>query len=286
MEFDLTDCKNLQNFYVFNSDAIWKLKGDLQQLYSNDDKINLTEVTSVTSWTTREISKNYFDYVLEHAINTAFENIETHGGYYDLTMFSTLISSKTSLKSFSCFKANFPLDNPNCDLSGFQEYTALTTVSLMEICSTQPFSNLTADIDSLTALEINNNSNLTSLSGIEHLKNLTYLDLKNNSIGNISGLSNLKKIKNLFLSNNKISNLSPLLQTIDVTTSKLGYSNLNLRDNSIGIDYDNIQTLLDLYDYGLRTLNLTGNQFYEGQADLVVKKYGEGLSIDYLKEDD
>ena len=57
---------------------------------------------------------------------------------------------------------------------------------------------------------------ITSIEGIQYLKNLQDLDLDDNKIVDISPLSGLAKLKELDLENNQITDLSPLLGLINL----------------------------------------------------------------------
>lgn len=119
----------------------------------------------------------------------------------------------------------------------------------------KPNGDLTiVDVESITSLDINY-KDITSLDGIQNLKNLESLNLRNNKITDIRPLSNLSKLKDLYLSENKISDLSSLKNL-----SNLEY--LSLEGNEIK-EIDSLGKLKNL-----QTLNLTRNNI----------KYIKGIS--------
>lgn len=75
------------------------------------------------------------------------------------------------------------------------------------------------DMLSLTALNASNN-NIVDLTGIEWATNLTYLDLRSNSVTNIAPLTSLRHLDNLYLSDNALNQFAycahiPLIKNIN-----------------------------------------------------------------------
>ena len=83
------------------------------------------------------------------------------------------------------------------------------------------------ELEKLTDLNLDN-SNLTSLTGIEAAKNLKNLSLNHNSISNLSPLAGLTSLKTLSLKENKITDISPLAGLTSLTS-------LNLEDQQPSI---------------------------------------------------
>ena len=76
------------------------------------------------------------------------------------------------------------------------------------------------ELEKLTDLNLDN-SNITSLTGIEAAKNLKNLSLNHNSISNLSPLAGLTSLKTLSLKENKITDISPLAGLTSLTSLNL-----------------------------------------------------------------
>ena len=83
------------------------------------------------------------------------------------------------------------------------------------------------ELEKLTDLNLDN-SNITSLTGIEAAKNLKNLSLNHNSISDLSPLAGLTSLKTLSLKENKITDISPLTGLTSLTS-------LNLEDQQPSI---------------------------------------------------
>ena len=82
---------------------------------------------------------------------------------------------------------------------------------------------------SLTSLTIRGaGDKINKIEGIEHLTNLTYLQMDNNKINTIKGIEKLTQLISLNLTNNQITDITPLSANTSLTT-------LNLKGNT-GID--------------------------------------------------
>jgi len=102
------------------------------------------------------------------------------------------------------------------------------------------------ELKNLTHLNLRNNQ-LTTISGIQELKNLTHLNLRNNQLTTISGITELKNLTHLNLRNNQLTDI-PGIQELKHLTY------LNLRDNQL----TDISTITELKK--LTHLNLRNNQ--------------------------
>ncbi|WP_188002697.1 leucine-rich repeat domain-containing protein, partial [Listeria monocytogenes] len=102
-----------------------------------------------------------------------------------------------------------------------------------------------AELDIIRRLQIIGCS--LSLSGMENLTNLGFLDLEDNQISDISLLSNLTNLRTLWIDNNQISDISPLSNLTNL-------ENLDLDNNQIS----DISSLANLTN--LRSLHLANNQ--------------------------
>ncbi|EHT9627766.1 leucine-rich repeat domain-containing protein [Listeria monocytogenes] len=102
-----------------------------------------------------------------------------------------------------------------------------------------------AELDIISRLQIIGCS--LSLSGMENLTNLGFLDLEDNQISDISPLSNLTNLRTLWIDNNQISDISPLSNLTNL-------SYLDLANNQIS----DISSLANLTN--LSSLYLANNQ--------------------------
>ena len=115
----------------------------------------------------------------------------------------------------------------------------------------------TADMAKLRRL-FAQNANISDLSGLEHAKNLTVLNLgatrvekkvvNSNAVSDLSALSGLKKLRTLNLTRNNVSDVSALAKLTNLRT-------LHLTANR---EVSDISALAGLTK--LRTLNLSGNK--------------------------
>ena len=108
-----------------------------------------------------------------------------------------------------------------------------------------------ADMEDLTSLTAKD-SEISSITGLEHATNLTSLDLRDNSIATISALSGLTSLETLKLKGNSIDNISAL-------SNLTGLTLLNLKDN----DIVTITVLSELTN--LEHLRLDGNSITDVQ---------------------
>ena len=102
------------------------------------------------------------------------------------------------------------------------------------------------------------NANISDLSGLEHAKNLTVLNLgatrvenkvvNSNAVSDVSALSGLKKLRTLNLTRNNVSDVSALAKLTNLRS-------LNLNANRNVMDISALSGLTKL-----RTLNLSGNK--------------------------
>ena len=68
---------------------------------------------------------------------------------------------------------------------------------------------------------------LSSVSGLENLTNLVYLDLSNNTIRNISSLSSLKKLTEVYLQHNVLTELTSLSGLASIRTLDISYNTIS-----------------------------------------------------------
>ncbi|MBB6446754.1 leucine-rich repeat domain-containing protein [Bacillus benzoevorans] len=90
----------------------------------------------------------------------------------------------------------------------------------------KPAGNITAaDMSSINKIEAKGYA-IKSVSGIEHAKNLTYLDLRENEISDISRLTELTKLRVLHLPFNQISDISALAGLAKLEIVDLSYNRI------------------------------------------------------------
>ena len=87
-----------------------------------------------------------------------------------------------------------------------------------------------------------NSNDISNLSPLSNLTNLTWLDLTSNSISSISALSRLNNLKTLRLSGNNISDIS-ILAGLTELTGQLGLGNNNISDISALANLTNLTSL-------------------------------------------
>ena len=86
------------------------------------------------------------------------------------------------------------------------------------------------ELEKLTDLNLDN-SNITSLTGIEAAKNLKNLSLNHNSISDLSPLSGLTSLKTLSLKENAITDISPLAGLTSLTSLHLEDQRTTVKPN-------------------------------------------------------
>ena len=141
------------------------------------------------------------------------------------------------------------LEQPN----GYIRYHSLTTIaeldaSYYEITSLEGIQALR----NLVSLKLEGNF-ITDLNPLSQLSRLRQLNLRTNPIANIEPLSKLQKLESLDLRSNQISDISPLAQLTQL-------KDLNLRDNVI----NDISPLAGLPR--IKNLNLRGNTIQDISA--------------------
>ncbi|MCM1060271.1 MAG: leucine-rich repeat domain-containing protein [Eubacterium sp.] len=137
------------------------------------------------------------------------------------------------------------------DINAISNFTNLTKFHILinnQISDISILSDLT-NLEELTII----GGKISDISALENLNNLKCLDLNRNQIRDISVISKLMKLEELDLSNNKINDISALKS---LTNLKV----LDLSNNQIS-DINNLNDLTIL-----KFLNLRGNQIYDINA--------------------
>lgn len=84
---------------------------------------------------------------------------------------------------------------------------------------------LTIDVKYIISINLES-CQISNVSGIENLINLTSISLNNNNIKDLTPLKSLNRLTHLYLKNNEISNLEPLRELINLVNLDLGYNQI------------------------------------------------------------
>ena len=133
------------------------------------------------------------------------------------------------IKTLNRLEAN---DSGISDLTGLEFATNLSYLNLSSWPSDDLPDNNISDVSPLTGLTdlttlLIGGNNVSDLSPLSKLTNLTELWLESNSISVVSHLSGLPDLKELSLSDNNISDVSPLTGLTDLTTLLIGGNNVS-----------------------------------------------------------
>ena len=116
-----------------------------------------------------------------------------------------------------------------------------------------------ADMEDLTSLTAKD-SEISSITGLEHATNLTSLDLRDNAISSLNPLSGLTQLETLRLKNNDIVDITALSGLTSLTL-------LNLRDNDI-VDITALSNLTNLEHLRVDDNSITDVQPLTGLSNL------------------
>jgi hypothetical protein len=129
-----------------------------------------------------------------------------------------------------------------------------------ELCGDTKYTLTPFDLNSLDGELDLSDYGILHLDGIEHLMNITSLNLSGNRIRDLGPLSSLLNLESLFVSENRIRDLQPLR----------ALSSLKELDVSFNI-VENVDSLSDLEN--LKYVNLTGNSIEnESEVDKLREK--------------
>lgn len=121
----------------------------------------------------------------------------------------------------------------------------LTTLKSLTIRETTVSTDELQLIGSITSLERLTLSNcmLSTTTGLEGLKNLTYLDLSTNAIRNISALSGMTQLRELYIGQNALQDLSAISGCMSLSKLDVSYNaitSINPLYNLVLLNYLNI----------------------------------------------
>ena len=121
----------------------------------------------------------------------------------DMARLTRLVAQSKGIRSLTGLE--YATNLTELDLGG-EDFVNGEWVNSNDISNLSPLSNLT----NLTGLILGGNS-ISDISALSNLTNLTVLDLGVNSISDVSALSSLTNLEGLYLGENSISDLSPLV---------------------------------------------------------------------------
>ena len=291
---DLSKCQNLKYCDIRYNSGNYIIPSNIISLGIVDisGKINIDanedNVATLKNLTTLQISETQLSELLN---NNGLKNIEK------FQCNRVVLSSLEILDVFDCSSitemflgSDGELGNPTfTNLNNIEKLTGLKILNIYNCPKLENASSLLglSHLESLTInmckmlkeLPVLNSNSLSSISvkntglsiidEIRNLTNIVNLSLCNNKISNISALSNLKNLTSLTLNDNNITDLSPLESLIEngkIKFTSLDLSNNVLQTTTVG-GHNNVDTLIKLYDAGLRTLNISGNNFTPGSTD-------------------
>jgi len=165
------------------------------------------------------------------------------------------------------FLENLSMDGvPAGQLSNLAPLTHLRSLSIKNIAVSADELAIIGTFPTLESLTLSSCS-LTSITGLEHCKGLTYLDLSDNTIRNISAMQAMPALKEVYLQHNVVTDISALSGAAALTTLDISYNALSNLSPLYGIN-------------GLSWLNASNNTIADlGRIDqLKDLKY---LSINY-----
>ena len=256
---DLSLCTNLTQLTL---DGI--NENDTKQILSTLPENNVLKEISIVRY--RSDNLNF----LNSFNTTQLTNLSVTGNAQNIILTNTERSYITSLKGIenapNLTNVDFRTTRLN-DISDIKNCTKLTNVSLYDNPALQSLNGLEACTELETLYGYN--SNIGDINALSNCKKLTTARLYNNKISSISALANLKNLTSLSLYNNNISDLSPLESLIE--NGKIKFTSLNLSNNLLQTTtvggHNNIDTLTKLFNAGLRSLNISGNNFTPSSTD-------------------
>lgn len=269
---------NTINGFLFIKDNVSDLS-PLKDLYTVSGLlriINTNQLKNLKGLENLNRIESTGDFGLELINNSSFENFE---GLNNLEKIKgeLNIRDNQNLKNFYGFGKSFSIEAgsitiQNCDnlknLEGLEKLVFLENgLFLYDNNSLENISHLKNAKNLLGTVQIHNNSVLSSLNGLESLKNISSVILKNNPLlSNLNGINNVESLNSLYLYNNE--NLTTLpkfnklktIYDIDILSGNkiknlTGLENIE-NINSIKIKNADIESLLGLSKAKIRTLEI------------------------------
>lgn len=114
-------------------------------------------------------------------------------------------------------------DGVSGQLSFLPKLTTLKSITIRDTNVSPDELQLIGSIPTLDCLTLNN-CMLSTTAGLEHLTQLTYLDLSTNAIRNISALSGMTQLRELYMSRNALQELSALSSCVALSKLDVSYN--------------------------------------------------------------
>lgn len=114
-------------------------------------------------------------------------------------------------------------DGVSGQLSFLPKLTTLKSITIRDTNVSPDELQLIGSIPTLDSLTLNN-CMLSTTAGLEHLTQLTYLDLSTNAIRNISALSGMTQLRELYMSRNALQELSALSSCVALSKLDVSYN--------------------------------------------------------------
>ncbi len=283
---DFSDCSSLKSVNSSNYKANLKLPSSIE--YLNTNCLGKNDI-SLCSNLKELVVGSYENYALD-----IFNNINSNTKLKSLRFYQgNLKDDNVSWNNIDWSEIeNLELGAYQGRECGIKNFTFLSKVSnlssfTLERCSECTDFSFMENMLNLTYLQINGCTKISSLnlekmnqlkivkifenslSRITLPQNIEDITLYSNNISDITFISGLKKIISLNLKNNNITDLRPLENIIEngkIKFTSLDLSNNVLQTTTVG-GHNNIDTLTKLFDAGLRSLNISGNNFTPGSTD-------------------
>lgn len=191
----------------------------------------------------------------------------------ELNLSNSNISDISELKYFVSLKKLYLSKNEIVDVTPL---SALKCLSRLELDDNKININTISSLYNNEDFNLNlSGNNITDISALRNLTNLSILSLKKNNITNINPIANLTNLKSLDINENQISDISPLanlkklkilkinkniIEDLSPLTSLIKLEDLYLNDNKIK-DISSLASLIKL-----KYLNLNNNEIIKISA--------------------
>ena len=292
-DIDLSNCNNLTFVHLGYGAGNAKLpasvtRAEIKNTTKNVDLslcANLQRIDFTNNTTSKTVSivkiidtlpydnnlKNLYASRIEFEDLSFFEN-KNFSKLESLTLVG-LDSFVGKIKNLNGIENAISLKTLKVDNTTIENIEALSSISSLE----ELYANKTKNLVSLKGIENSSNlkkinitdSTVYDIKALESLDALNELKLNQCKVSDISSLINLKQLSVLELHDNNISELFPLEELI--MNGKIKFTELNLSNNLLQTTtlsgYNNVNTLEKLYNAGLQTLNISGNNFTAGSTD-------------------
>ena len=149
----------------------------------------------------------------------------------------TVPKSATTLADLSRMNYLQNLDAANITVGSLQSLSSLTLLQSIDLSGSRfPVSELSVlgSLPDLKTLKLTG-CGLSTVSGLEGAKSLTYLYLNNNTLRNLTPLSGITTLKELYLQHNAVIDLSPLKDLNELQTLNASYNAITTLGSAAGL---------------------------------------------------